>query len=95
MSPDMSRGVLPAAVNEYVIEYSGATPATIMRALDLDEEARGQLEYFCAVTRYTQYAERNDCEKAVDLRVQTVEWSDVADWDVPATDVPSEQEPRP
>jgi hypothetical protein len=93
MSADDSRNVLPAAVNEYVIEYPAATPATIMDALDLDDETRGQLEYFCAVTRYTQYAERNDCEKAVDLRVQTVEWSDIAEWDVPVAALPPDDRP--
>jgi hypothetical protein len=93
MGDDASRDVLPASVNEYVIEYPAATPATIMDALDLAEEARDQLEYFCAVTRYSFYAEMNDCEKAVDLRVQTVEWSDVAEWEVPVEDLPPEDRP--
>jgi hypothetical protein len=44
---------------------------------------RGQVDPFCVEMRYTFDAEANDCEKAVDLRVQTVEWSDDADWDVP------------
>jgi hypothetical protein len=63
----------------------------VMDALGLDERCRRQLEYFCAVTRYSLSTERNDCEKAEDLRVQTVEWTDVADWDVPAEDCPPEE----
>jgi hypothetical protein len=89
--PDGSREPLPASVNKYTIKYPGATPSTIMSTLALAEEYRAQVEYYCAVTRYTLYAEANDCEKAGDLRVQTVEWSDVADWEVPAEDVPSEE----
>jgi hypothetical protein len=64
-----------------------------MDTLDLDERYRAPLEYYCAVTRYTFYAEANDCKKAVDLRVQTVEWRDVADWAVPAEDLPPEDRP--
>jgi hypothetical protein len=93
MNDDGSREPLPASVNEYTIEYPAARPATIMAALDLDAQYRGQVDYFCAVTRYTFDAEANDCEKAVDLHVQTVEWSDVADWDVPAEDLPPEDRP--
>jgi hypothetical protein len=93
MSDEESCDPLPASVSEYTIEYPAAPPATIMAALDLDEQYREQLEYFCAEMRYTFYAEANDCEKAVDLRVQTVEWSDVADWDVPTEDLPPEDRP--
>lgn len=82
-------------MNEYVSEFPAATPVTIMVVLDLPSASREQVKYFCAVTRYTLYATNNDCEKSVDLRVQTVEWSDVADWEIPAVDVPPEQEKRP
>jgi hypothetical protein len=64
-----------------------------MDALALAEQYRVQVEHHCAVTRYSLYAEANDCEKAEDLRVQTVDWADVADWDVPAEDLPSENRP--
>jgi hypothetical protein len=92
MSDDASREPLPASIDLSARDYPAAPPATIMDALDLDDRFRSQVEYFCAVTRYSFYAEANDCEKAVDLRVQTVDWADVADWDVPAEDRPSESE---
>ncbi len=59
-----------------------------MRELALDSTYRAQVEHFCAVTRYTLYAEENDCEKDEDLRLQTVAWADVADWEVSAEDLP-------
>lgn len=86
MSTETSSDPLPASVSEYMIDYSGATPARIMRELDLDSAYRAQVEYFCAVTRYSLYAEMNNCEKGADLRLQTVEWADVTDWEVPAED---------
>jgi hypothetical protein len=90
MSDEESREPLPGVIDKYVIEYPAITPATMMEKFDLDERFRPQAEHFCAVTRYSFYAEANNCEKAVDLRVQTVEWSDVADWEVPETDLPPE-----
>ncbi|MFC6965063.1 hypothetical protein ACFQL7_28015 [Halocatena marina] len=90
MSTETSSDPLPASVSEYTIDYPGATPTRIMRELDLDSAYRAQVEYFCTVTRYTLYAEMNDCEKGVDLRLQTVEWADVAEWEVPAEDRPPE-----
>lgn len=94
MVPEPSRDPLPAMVNEYMSEYPAATPATIMDTLGLPATSRESVEYFCAITRYMLSAEANDCEKGVDLRVQTVEWSDVAEWEIPAAAVPPEQEKR-
>ncbi|WP_248910554.1 hypothetical protein [Halocatena marina] len=82
---------LSASVSEYAIEYPGATPTRIMRELDLDSTYRAQVEHFCVVTRYSLFAEANDCEKGEDLRLQTLEWSDVADWEIPAEDLPPEK----
>lgn len=82
--------MLPATVNEYMVEKSGASPAMVMDALTLAEKYRGQLESFCTVTRYSLYAEMNNCVKGEDLRVQTVEWADVAGWAVPAMAVPAD-----
>jgi hypothetical protein len=93
MIDDGSREPLPASVSEYTIDYPAATPERLMDTLNLDDQYHGQVDYFCAEMRYTFYAEANDCEKAVDLRVQTVEWSDVADWEVPAEDLPPEDRP--
>jgi hypothetical protein len=90
MSDEASREPLSGVIDKYAIEYPAATPATIMETFDLDERFRPQAEHFCAVTRYSFYAEANDCEKAVDLRVQTVEWDDVTDWDVPIENLPPE-----
>lgn len=89
MPNEASRPPLPASVSEYTTEYPSATPDTIMTALDLAAEYRAQLEHYCAVTRYSIYAESTDCEKDEDLRLQTVEWADVADWEVSAENLPS------
>jgi hypothetical protein len=68
-----------------------APPERLMQALDFDGRCRAQLKHYRAVTQYTFCAEANDCETAVDLRVQTGEWSDMADWEVSVEDILSEE----
>lgn len=72
---------LPSRVAGYVVENRDATPDELLRECDLDESRRPQVEHFLAVTRYTLFkdVEGNDAD---DLRHDTVEWADVADWEV-------------
>jgi hypothetical protein len=56
-----------------------------MDALDLDESRREQVEHYLAITRYTMFKDR-EVNDADGLRWDRVEWSDVADWDVPDSD---------
>jgi hypothetical protein len=74
-------GPLPARAPEHMVENRGATPNEVLREVDLDESHRAQVEHYLAVTRYTLFkdVEVNDADG---LRWDTVEWSDVADWDV-------------
>jgi hypothetical protein len=69
------------AVSEFMNDRHGATPAEVMDAVDLDEQYREQVERYCAITRFTLFKneEANDAEG---LRWDTVEWADVAEWDV-------------
>jgi hypothetical protein len=74
---------LPAAVSEYMNDRHAATPAEVMKAVDLDEQYREQVEYYCAVTRYFMFGGDEGCEIPSGVRPQTVEWADVAEWEVP------------
>lgn len=74
---------LPAAVSEYMNDRHGATPAEVMGTVDLDSEFREQVEHYCAVTRFTMFGSDVGCEIPSGVRPQTVEWTDVAEWDVP------------
>ena len=72
----------PTRLAKYTNDRHGATPQEVMDALDLDESRREQVEYYLTITRYTMFKDRegNDADG---LRWDRVEWSDVADWDVP------------
>lgn len=74
---------LPARVRAYVRENPDATPEEVLDAADLadDETCHEQVEHYLAVTRFGIFGVtgENDTEG---LRFNTVEWSDVADWDV-------------
>jgi hypothetical protein len=72
---------LPAAVSEFMNDRHGATPTEVMDAVDLDEQYREQVEHYCAITRFTLFknVESNDADG---LRWGTIEWADVAGWDV-------------
>lgn len=88
MTDEPAREPLPASVSEYTIEYPGATPAQIMAALDLDAQYCAQLEYYCAVTRYTLFRDEDGCDLPEDVQLKTVTWADVVDWEIPAEDRP-------
>jgi hypothetical protein len=53
---------LPAAVSEYMNDRHAATPNEVMKAVDLDEQYREQVEYYCAVTRYFMFGGDEGCE---------------------------------
>jgi hypothetical protein len=74
---------LPAAVSEYMNDRHAATPTEVMEAVELDEQSREQVEYYCAVTRYFMFGGDEGCEIPSRVRPQTVEWADVVEWDVP------------
>ena len=82
---DHDFGPLPASVSEYTIDHRAATPDDVLDACNLPEARRPQVEYYLADTRYTMFkhVEGNDAE---DLRWDTVEWADVADWTIPESD---------
>lgn len=73
---------LPASVAEYVVDGNhDATPDEVLDAADLNESRREQVEHYLAVTRYTMF--KNEVgDDASDLRLNRIEWDDVADWDV-------------
>ena len=48
-----------------------------MRAVDLDEFYREQIEHYCAATRYSIFREQNNDDD--DIRATSVEWSDIAE----------------
>lgn len=73
---------LPAAVSEYMNDRYGAMPSTAMDAVALDEQFRGQIKHYCAVTRYFLYDGNKGCEIPASVNGTTVRWSDVADWNV-------------
>jgi hypothetical protein len=73
---------LPVSVHEYVADDNhDATPDEVLGECDLDESRRAQVEHFLAITRYSMFknVESNDADG---LRATTVEWADVADWEV-------------
>jgi hypothetical protein len=73
---------LPVSVHEYVADDNhDATPDEVLGECDLDESRRAQVEHFLAITRYSMFknAESNDADG---LWPKTVEWADVADWEV-------------
>jgi hypothetical protein len=72
---------LPAAVSEYTIDHPSATPNEVMEAVGLDEHRREQVEHYCAITRFTLFKNEEGID-ANGLRWDTVEWADVAEWDV-------------
>jgi hypothetical protein len=74
---------LPASVSEYMTDRHAATPAEVMDAVNLDEQYREQVEYYCAVTRYFMFGGDEGCDIPPGVRPETVEWADVAEWDVP------------
>lgn len=79
---DDEQGPLPSRVAEYVTDGNhSATPDEVLQECDLDESRREQVEHYLAVTRLALFAdvEGNDDER---LRLNRVEWSDVAEWDV-------------
>lgn len=82
---------LPSSVSEYTIESPGTTP-TIMYELGLDRQYRAQFESNCAVTRYTLFGGEDGCEISDSMNLTTLEWTDVADWDVPANSIPPTEE---
>lgn len=75
----------PTRLAEYTNDRHGVTPQEVMDALDLDEARREQVEHYLAITRYTMFKDR-EVNDADGLRWDRVEWSDVADWDVPDSD---------
>lgn len=79
---DGEQAPLPTRVAEYVVEGNhGATPDEVLRECALDESRREQVEHYLAVTRFGIFGVKaeNDTDG---LWFSTVEWSDVAEWDV-------------
>ena len=74
---------LPTSVSEFMNEHPTATPTEVIEAVGLDEQYREQVEHYCAVTRYFRYGGNEGCETSKGVTSTTVEWADVADWDVP------------
>lgn len=72
---------LPSAVSEYMNDRHGATPTEVMEVVEVDERFREQIERYCAITRFTLFKTENPND-ADGLRWDTVEWADVAEWDV-------------
>lgn len=75
-----------AAVSEYTVDHPTATPIEIMESVGVDEQHREQVKYYCAVTWDFRYGGNEGCEIPSDVRPDTVEWNDVADWDVPESE---------
>ena len=75
---------LPSAVGEFMINQPAATPTEALENVGLDEEFREQVEHYCAVTRYFRYGGNDGCEIPDGVKPTTVEWSDLADWDLPS-----------
>ena len=79
---DDSQDPLPSRVAEYVADGNhDATPDEVITAADLNESHCAQVEHYLAVTRNTMFTD----EEGVNVdgfRWDTVEWADVADWDV-------------
>ena len=75
---------LPATVSEYTNDHPSATPSEVMEAVGLDEHRREQIEHYCAVTWYFYYSGNGRCEIPPGVNGANVEWSDVAEWDVPS-----------
>jgi hypothetical protein len=73
---------LPASVCEYITDRPGATPGEVMEAVEIDERFRDQVKRYCAITRFTLFKNKEGID-ADGLRWDTVEWSDVAEWDSP------------
>lgn len=60
-----------------------------MTGLGLDKQYRTQLEYYCAVTRYTLFRDAEGCELPEDVHLETVTRADIADWEIPDENRPS------
>lgn len=73
---------LPASVSEFMGEHPTTTPAEVLEAAALDGQYCEQIQHYCAVTRYFRYGGNEGCEIPEGVTPTTVEWSDVADWDV-------------
>lgn len=54
-----------------------------MEAVCPDEHRREQVEHYCAMTWYFLHAGDEGCEVPAGMNRATVEWRDVAEWDVP------------
>ena len=79
---------LPSRAGKYVPDANhGVTPDEVLAECELDESRREQVEHYLGVTRYGTYNDRetNDAE---DLAFHSVEWNDVAEWDVSNSDRP-------
>ena len=73
---------LPSRVAKYVIDGNhDATPEEVIATADFDESRRTQVEHYLAITRYTLFKDETGVD-ADGLRWDTVEWSDVAEWNV-------------
>jgi hypothetical protein len=73
---------LPVSIHKYVADGNhDAAPDEVLGECNLDESRRAQVEHFLAITRYSMFknVESNDADG---LRATTVEWADVADWEV-------------
>jgi hypothetical protein len=64
---------LPAAVSEYMTGRYDVTPTEVMDAVDLGEQYREQVKYYCVVMRYTLFGGEEGCEVPTGVRPQTVE----------------------
>lgn len=77
---------LPSRAGKYVVDGNhDATPDEVLRECDLDESHREQVEHYLAVTRYGIFNDR-EVNDADDLAFHSVEWADVAKWDVSPRD---------
>jgi hypothetical protein len=73
---------LPVSIHKYVADGNhDATPNEVLDECGLNESRRAQVEHFLAITRYSMFknVESNDADG---LWPKTVEWADVADWEV-------------
>ena len=74
--------LLPTRVTEYVADGNhDATSKEVLAAAALNESRRAQVEHYLAVTRYTMF-KGDEGVDADGLGWDTVEWADVAEWDV-------------
>lgn len=74
-----------ARVAEYVTDDNhDATPDEVLRECDLDESSRRLVDkrHYLAVIRFGIFGADQDENDTDGIRFHTVEWADVAEWDI-------------